>query len=151
MPILCICRGFQELNVAFGGTLHQHLHEIAGFADHRAGERKAALDEQYGPAHEVRVTPGGMFSQLLPNTTAWAPQHSWSIHSTVRGSTGWLPGFASKRRRRTALLKPLLWIASKAFLLGVQWHPEWRFGDNPVSRAIFRAFGAALRHKQPEP
>src|SRR5579872_6917806 len=67
VPVLCICRGFQELNVAFGGTLHQHLHEVQGFADHRAGEGKTALEEQYGPAHEVRMVPGGLFQELLPN------------------------------------------------------------------------------------
>jgi putative glutamine amidotransferase len=66
IPVLCICRGFQELNVAFGGTLHQHLHEVEGFTDHRAGDRKTDLEEQYGPAHEVRIAPGGVFSELLP-------------------------------------------------------------------------------------
>jgi putative glutamine amidotransferase len=59
VPILCICRGFQELNVAFGGTLHQHLHE-EGFADHRAGDRKDTLDEQYGPVHDEHIAPGGV-------------------------------------------------------------------------------------------
>ena len=66
IPILCICRGFQELNVAFGGTLHQHLHEVAGFSDHRVGERKENLEEAYGPVHEVRVAPGGLLEELLP-------------------------------------------------------------------------------------
>jgi putative glutamine amidotransferase len=64
--MLCICRGFQELNVAFGGTLHQHLHEVAGFADHRVGDRKDDLEEQYAPIHDVRVAPGGMLAELLP-------------------------------------------------------------------------------------
>src|ERR1700679_652607 len=51
-PVLCVCRGFQELNVAMGGTLFQHVHEIAGRSDHRENA-KASLDEQYGPAHDV--------------------------------------------------------------------------------------------------
>ena len=150
MPILCICRGFQELNVAFGGTLHQHLHEIAGFADHRAGERKAALDEQYGPAHEVRVTPGGMFSQLLQHDSLGTTTF---LVNSLHGQG--IDRLASRLRVEATApdgaVEAVTLEASKAFLLGVQWHPEWRFGDNPVSRAIFRAFGAALRHKQPEP
>ena len=66
VPMLCICRGFQELNVAFGGTLHQHLHEVQGFTDHRAGDRKENLDEAYGPIHDVRIVPGGLLTELLP-------------------------------------------------------------------------------------
>src|SRR5271168_818518 len=54
VPVLCLCRGFQELNVALGGTLHQHIHEVEGRADHRENTN-APLDVQYGPAHAVRV------------------------------------------------------------------------------------------------
>src|SRR5581483_11716297 len=63
MPVLCICRGFQELNVAMGGTLHQHVHEVEGRSDHRE-DKEAALDVQYGPAHPVRVN-GGLLAKIL--------------------------------------------------------------------------------------
>ena len=64
LPVLCLCRGFQELNVAFGGTLRQHVQEIAGRLDHREN-KNADLDVQYGPAHEVRVAEGGLLSQMV--------------------------------------------------------------------------------------
>src|SRR5580692_7178053 len=63
VPLLGICRGFQEINVAFGGTLLQRVHEVPGHIDHRDDE-SAALDIQYGPAHDVRLEPGGLLSQL---------------------------------------------------------------------------------------
>src|SRR5947209_6588521 len=63
-PVLCLCRGFQELNVACGGSLVQHLHEMEGRLDHRE-DTGADLDLQYGPAHEVRVADGGLLSQLV--------------------------------------------------------------------------------------
>ncbi len=64
-PVFCVCRGFQELNVALGGTLHQHLQEIEGRLDHRE-DKNADLDTQYGPAHDMIVEEGGVFAQLLP-------------------------------------------------------------------------------------
>jgi putative glutamine amidotransferase len=57
LPVLAICRGFQEMNVAYGGTLHQRLHEVEGLADHREDE-STPLEVQYGPAHEVLLEPG---------------------------------------------------------------------------------------------
>src|SRR5271156_1691290 len=59
LPVLAICRGFQEMNVAYGGTLWQRLHEVPGHLDHRDDE-SLAPDEQYGPAHDVMLEPGGM-------------------------------------------------------------------------------------------
>jgi putative glutamine amidotransferase len=56
LPVLAICRGFQEMNVAYGGTLHQRLQEIPGYLDHREDE-STPLDMQYGPAHEVLLEP----------------------------------------------------------------------------------------------
>jgi putative glutamine amidotransferase len=63
MPLLAICRGFQEMNVAFGGTLWQKLHEVEGLRDHREDEQ-APLEDQYGPAHEVELTRGGLLQRL---------------------------------------------------------------------------------------
>src|ERR1700742_2351846 len=63
-PVLCVCRGFQELNVAFGGTLHQHVQEVAGRSDHRENP-DAPLEEQYGPAHTISVNPGCLLADIL--------------------------------------------------------------------------------------
>ena len=63
VPVLGICRGFQEMNVAFGGTLHQKLHEVPGHLDHR-DDTSQPLEVQYGPAHEVTLEPGGVLRSL---------------------------------------------------------------------------------------
>src|SRR5580704_10200246 len=79
-PTLCVCRGFQELNVALGGTLFQHVHEIAGRSDHREN-RNAPLDEQYGPAHDVIVQDGGLLSKIVHERTFPVNSlHSQAIH-----------------------------------------------------------------------
>ena len=147
-PMLCICRGFQELNVAFGGTLHQHLHEVDGFTDHRAGDRKNALEEQYGPAHDVRIAPGGLFSKLLPE---YAPDGRFQVNSLHgQGIDRLAPTLRVEAEAPDGAIEAVSMDGAKAFLLGVQWHPEWRFAENPVSHAIFRAFGEALRIADPE-
>ena len=63
VPVLAVCRGFQELNVVHGGTLHQRVHDVPGLADHREDD-DAPMDTQYGPAHAVRLTPGGVLHTL---------------------------------------------------------------------------------------
>ncbi len=143
VPMLCICRGFQELNVAFGGTLHQHLHEVPGFTDHSVGDRKDDLEEQYAPVHDVRVTSGGMLAELLPEL---APGNSFPVNSLHGQGIDRL----AKRLRVEAeapdgAIEAVSMDEAPGFLLGVQWHPEWRQAENPVSHAIFAAFGEALR------
>jgi putative glutamine amidotransferase len=143
MPMLCICRGFQELNVAFGGTLHQHLHEVAGFSDHRAGDRKHDLEEQYAPIHDVRVTPGGMLAELLPELT---PSGSFRVNSLHgQGIDRLASPLRVEAEAPDGAIEAVSMDSAPGFLLGVQWHPEWRHTENPVSRAIFAAFGEALR------
>ena len=149
LPMLCICRGFQELNVAFGGTLHQHLHEMQGFSDHRAGEGRTALEEQYGPAHEVRIAPGGMFEELLPE---YGPNGHFQVNSLHgQGIDRLAPRLRVEAEAPDGAIEAVSMDDAKAFLFGVQWHPEWRHADNPVSRAIFSAFGDAMRKAGPEP
>jgi putative glutamine amidotransferase len=143
VPMLCICRGFQELNVAFGGTLHQHLQEVPGFADHSIGDQKDDLEEQYAPVHDVRVTPGGMLAELLPE---FAPSGSFAVNSLHGQGIDRL----AKRLRVEAeapdgAIEAVSMDEAPGFLLGVQWHPEWKQAENPVSHAIFAAFGEALR------
>jgi putative glutamine amidotransferase len=133
-PILCLCRGFQEMNVAFGGTLHQHLHEVEGRADHRE-DYSAPLEVQYGPRHEVRVLPGGVLARLgVPETFKVNSLHSQGIDRLA-------PGLRAEAKAPDSTIEAI--SRDGAFALGVQWHPEWRFWDNPVSRAILSAFGEA--------
>ena len=143
VPMLCICRGFQELNVAFGGTLHQHLHEVRGFTDHRAGDRKESLDEQYGPIHDVRVVPGGILTELLPEIPPGGNFRVNSLHG--QGIDRLAPPLRIEAEAPDGAIEAVSMDTAHGFLLGVQWHPEWKHAESPVSRAIFAAFGDALR------
>jgi putative glutamine amidotransferase len=139
MPVLAICRGFQEMNVAYGGTLHQRLHE-AGFSDHREDE-SSTLEAQYGPAHEVLLEPGG----LLRNIAGRDRIEVNSLHSQGVATLG--TGLAVEARAADGLIEAFRVTDAAAFALAVQWHPEWQFERNPFSSALFAAFGAASRQR----
>jgi putative glutamine amidotransferase len=143
VPMLCICRGFQELNVAFGGTLYQHLHEVKGFADHRVGDSKQSLEEQYGPVHDVRVAPGGLLAELLPELPPGASFPVNSLHG--QGIDRLAHVLRVEAEAPDGAIEAVSMDSAPGFLFAVQWHPEWRHADNPVSRAIFAAFGDALK------
>ncbi len=137
-PVLCICRGFQELNVAFGGTLYQHVQEVPGRMDHR--ERKdAPLEEQYAPAHPVTVQEGGLLARI-------APEHSFAVNSLhSQGIDRIATSLHADAIAPDGQIEAVSMPGAKRFLLGVQWHPEWAWSSNVVSRAIFKAFGDALK------
>jgi len=138
VPVLCVCRGFQELNVACGGTLHQHIHEIEGRVDHRE-DLSADLEVQYGPAHVVHVAPGGLLSKLTAETTFTVN----SLHS--QGVAALAPSLHADAAAPDGTIEAVSMPGAKGFVFAVQWHPEWRWAESPVSRAIFSAFGAAVR------
>ncbi|MEJ1969352.1 MAG: gamma-glutamyl-gamma-aminobutyrate hydrolase family protein [Rhizomicrobium sp.] len=137
-PVLCICRGFQELNVALGGTLHQHVHEVPGRNDHRE-DSSAALDVQYGPAHEVHVQPGGLLARLIRERTFRVN----SLHS--QGIDRLAPSLRAEAVAPDGQVEAVSMPDAKGFVFGTQWHPEWKWSENPVSRALYAAFGDALR------
>ncbi|WP_419737113.1 gamma-glutamyl-gamma-aminobutyrate hydrolase family protein [Pseudomonas sp. COR18] len=144
VPVLGICRGFQEMNVAFGGSLHQKVHEVGTFIDHREDESQP-LEVQYGPAHPVRVEPGGVLAGLgLPAEFAVNSIHGQGIDRLAAG-------LRIEARAPDGLIEAVSVIGGKAFAnafaLGVQWHPEWQVESNPVYLAIFQAFGEACRNR----
>ena len=140
LPLLAICRGFQEMNVAFGGTLCQKLHEVPGNLNHRE-DLAAPLDEQYGPAHEVELTRGGLLNQL-----AGAQQIKVnSLHSQGVQTLG--RGLEVEARAPDGVIEAFRVADAPSLALGLQWHPEWKFKDNPFSRALFAAFGEAARER----
>jgi putative glutamine amidotransferase len=138
VPTLCLCRGFQELNVALGGTLSQHVHEIPGRNDHRE-DHEASLDVQYGPAHPVDVRPGGLLAKMVSDKTFQVNSlHSQGIDRVADGLR--IEAIAPDGQIEAVSLRE-----PKGFLFATQWHPEWRWAENPVSRAILGAFGKAVR------
>jgi len=142
VPVLAICRGFQELNVACGGTLHQRVHDVPGLDDHREDD-DAPLDVQYGPSHAIRLTPGGLLHTLAGGRGEVRVN---SLHKQGIALLG--ADLAVEATAPDGLIEAVSVVGAPAFALGVQWHPEWRQGHDPLSSAIFRAFGAACRARR---
>jgi len=142
VPLLGICRGFQEMNVAFGGSLWQKLHEVPGNLDHR-DDPKLALEQQYAPAHDVILEPGGVLRRLAGTDRVKVN----SLHSQGVRELG--KGLAIEARAPDGVIEAFRVQAAPNFALAVQWHPEWRVGGNPFSRALFAEFGAACRGRAP--
>jgi putative glutamine amidotransferase len=143
VPVLGICRGFQEMNVAFGGSLHQKVHEVAGFLDHRDDESQP-LEIQYAPAHAVTLEPGGLLERLAGPATGPRLQVN-SLHSQGVDRLG--HGLAIEARAPDGLIEAFRVVAAARFALALQWHPEWQFASNSLSQAIFAAFGASARER----
>ena len=138
IPLLAICRGAQETNVALGGTLHQAVQEIEGYADHRSvhGEPAAV---QYGMAHFVDVVAGGVLAGIVGSASFTVN----SVHG--QGVEKLAPGLRVEAVAPDGLIEAFSQPAAPGFNLCVQWHPEWQAADNPVSLLILQAFGAAVR------
>ncbi len=138
LPVLGVCRGCQEINVALGGTLHQAVYEVPGLEDHRE-KPGVSLAEQYAPAHAVAFTQGG----LLAMATGMAGARVNSLHG--QGVDRLAPGLAVEATSPDGLVEAFRLDDHEKFALGVQWHPEWAFRDDPLSTVIFRSFGQAAR------
>jgi putative glutamine amidotransferase len=137
VPIFCICRGFQELNVAFGGTLHPEIREIPGRNNHRMPP-EGTLEEKFGLRHTVTLTSGGAFHRLLGRQEIMVNSlHGQGILD--RGARVVIEGHADDGTPEAIVID-----GASGFAMGVQWHPEWNAADDPVSRALFQAFGVAV-------
>ena len=137
-PILGICRGFQEINIAMGGSLHQAVHSVAGCHDHRA-PKNGPLEQIYGPAHEVRLSEGGALQHLMGTDRILVN----SIHEQGLAELG--QGLRVEAQAPDGLVEAISAPDAKGFLMAVQWHPEWRAIENPASQKLFAAFGDACR------
>ncbi len=136
VPVFCICRGFQELNVALGGSLHQRVQELPGYLDHREPAVES-VEEQYAPRHAVRVQPGGLLERIgLGEGFAVNSLHSQGIDRLAEG-------LRAEAVAPDGLIEAVSVLDAPGFMLGVQWHPEWRPNENPVSRRLFEAFREA--------
>ena len=143
VPLFGICRGFQEMNVAFGGTLHPEIRELPGRMNHRAlrlenGEINPDPKVIYAERHEVRLTSGGAFAKLLGAETIRVNSlHGQGILKP--GDRVIVEGVAED-----GTIEAIRIDGAKNFALGVQWHAEHVADRNPVNRTLFAAFGAAL-------
>ncbi len=140
VPILAICRGYQELNVVLGGTLHQKVHEVEGYHNHLE-QKEDPVDVQYGPAHPVALVEGGLLNRLTGRSEAVVN----SLHS--QGVERLADGVTVEAVADDGLIEAFTVDDARGFALGVQWHPEWKAPENDVSRAIFKAFGDACRER----
>ena len=138
LPVLAICRGFQEMNVAYGGTLQQRLHEVPGNLDHREDE-SSPLDVQYGPVHEVLLEPGGTLRAIAGVDRLQVNSLHWQGIATLGKD------LAVEARAPDGVIEAFRVNRAPNFAVSVQWHPEWQFAQNPFSRALFAAFGEASR------
>ncbi|MCG8359685.1 MAG: gamma-glutamyl-gamma-aminobutyrate hydrolase family protein [Kiloniellales bacterium] len=140
VPLLAICRGFQELNVALGGTLHARVHELPGRDDHRRPQHEDP-DVQYGPRHSVALTPGGAFARLAGAEEITVNSLHWQALDRV-ADTLTVEGTAPD-----GTIEAVSVHGARDFALGVQWHPEYKVGENPFSAKLFAAFGSAARSR----
>jgi putative glutamine amidotransferase len=140
IPVFGICRGFQEVNVAMGGTLTQRLHEVPGYLDHR-DDAQQPLAVQYGPAHDVTLEPDGLLFQLA----GVAQVRVNSLHA--QGIERLAPDLIVEARAPDGVIEAFRVKHAQRFALAVQWHPEWQVMSNSFSHAIFAAFGAASRER----
>ncbi len=138
IPLLGVCRGLQEINVAFGGSLNQAVHETEGMSDHREAKGKS-LDEQYGLVHRVHTVAGGRLAEITGCTEIMVN----SLHGQGIDRLG--AGLAAEAYAPDGLIEAVSFTGAKTFALAVQWHPEWDVLNIPSYLAIFRAFGEACR------
>jgi putative glutamine amidotransferase len=144
IPLFGICRGLQEMNVAFGGSLHPEIREIPGRMNHRMprlenGEIHPDPTVIFADRHEVRLTPGGAFSGILGcDIIKVNSLHGQGILEP--GDRVVIEGIAED-----GTIEAIRIADAPTFALGVQWHAEYDPQSNPINRKLFEAFGEALR------
>lgn len=141
MPLLAICRGLQEINVALGGSLHQAIQELPGRDDHRGarGRVGALTPERYAPAHPVAITRGGCLAAILERDEVVVN----SVHG--QGIDRPADGVRVEAMAPDGQIEAISLAAHAGFSLALQWHPEWRASEDATSQKIFAAFGEACR------
>ncbi|MBD3897341.1 gamma-glutamyl-gamma-aminobutyrate hydrolase family protein [Halomonas sp. ML-15] len=142
MPLFGICRGFQEINVAFGGTLHQALQEVPGLLDHREPQGDKAA--QYAPSHDLTILPGGTLAALQAAPVSRVN----SLHQQGVAELG--PGLRAEALAPDGVVEALSVEGARRFALAVQWHPEWQPAQHPLYDTLFHGFAAACRERSAE-
>jgi putative glutamine amidotransferase len=137
-PFMGICRGFQEVNVAMGGTLYPEIRDLPGRMNHRMPP-DGTLEEKFALRHAVQFTKGGVFHRLFGTEEV--------MTNTLHGQGIKTPGvrIVVDGIAHDGTPEAIYVDGAKGFTLSVQWHPEWNAVNDPVSRPLFVAFGAAVR------
>jgi putative glutamine amidotransferase len=138
VPLLAICRGFQELNVALGGTLHARVHELPERMDHRRPKHDDP-DVQYGPRHSVALTPGGALERLAGASEITVNSLHWQSIDRLA------EGLQVEALADDGTIEAVSIPKARNFALSVQWHPEYKVLENEFSTALFAAFGQAAQ------
>jgi len=143
VPLLGICGGLHEINVAFDGTLNTALHDTPGMLDHRA-ERGGPADRRHAPKHEIRAEGDRLREVLGASGVGLRPRVN-SLHA--RGIDRLAPGLTVEARAPDGVVEAVSIADAPCFALAVQWNPEWDYESDPVSAALYAAFADALvRH-----
>jgi putative glutamine amidotransferase len=144
VPLLGICRGFQEMNVAFGGSLHPEIRDLPGRLNHRMprlenGDIHPDPQVVFADRHEVRLKTGGKFAAIFGREVIRVNSlHGQGILEP--GERVIVEGIAED-----GTIEAISIADASNFALGVQWHAEYDPQQNPINNAIFSAFGEALR------
>jgi putative glutamine amidotransferase len=143
VPVFGICRGFQEMNVAFGGSLHPEIRDLPGRMNHRMprlanGEIHPDPAVIFADRHDVHLVPGGTFAGLFGKETIRV--------NSLHGQGILEPGerVVIEGTAEDGTIEAIRILEAESFALGVQWHAEYDPQSNPVNRCLFKAFGEAL-------
>jgi putative glutamine amidotransferase len=141
VPLLGICRGFQEINVALVGSLHQRLTDVPGLLDHYPG-RDGSYEQQYAPSHLVQFEKDSVLAR-------WAGAAQATVNSVHhQGVDRLAPGLHALGHAPDGLVEAFEVTGARTFAYAVQWHPEWRAWESPFSMELFKAFGLACKARQ---
>jgi putative glutamine amidotransferase len=138
IPLFSICRGFQELNIACGGTLHQYVHTLDGKHDHRQKDHLSVTERFTAHTHAVDIKAGGLFAGAgLPTQMTVNSLHTQGIDKLgdnlrieAVSDDGLIEGISH---------------TGCDFVVGTQWHPEGDILTNPHSQKLFAAFAKHLQ------
>ena len=135
LPILGICRGFEEMNVALGGTLHTNVHKLPGRLDHRGGPGE--VERRYRPKHKISLAEDGLMCQLAgANEIVVNSLHGQAVDRLA-------PGLKVEAVAPDGTIEGVTVAGCQSFAAGVQFHPEWQFRESKFNSALFAAFGEA--------
>ena len=140
VPLFAICRGFQELNVALGGSLHQKLHQVGQYIEHREN-KELTLAQQYDVSHPIELIAGTPLAELINDTTMMVN----SLHTQGIDKLG--NGLVINAVAEDGLVEAMSVAKASTFAVAVQWHPEWKVENNSQNGKLFKAFSQACEQR----